>query len=224
MFALGAGIVLVRQINILFLLLIIGFSENALQLIISRNWKQYLIGLLIAIGVILPQIIYNLYLTGAPFSYSYQNEGFLYLTNPKIKEVLLGFNNGWITNNPLFLLLLPSIILLFKTQKNWSIIGTLSILLCTYLYASWWCWNLGCAYGHRGFVDIYPILALPICAAIDEIFKFQNKPIRLFLFTLITAGILVNIKFIYTYDSCWPINFQQSDFEIYWHFLTSPTK
>jgi len=136
----------------------------------------------------------------------------------------LGFNNGWITNNPLFLILVPGIIFLFKKQKSWAIISGLSILLCTYLYASWWCWHLGCAYGHRGFVDIYPLLLIPIGAFVNWIYLQKNKQIRFILFSAIVAAIVLNLKYIYTYDSCWPINFQQSDFEIYWHFLTSPTK
>jgi hypothetical protein len=222
--AIGAGIILVRQINILFVLLVIGLSENGLQLVLKRNWKQYVFGILIAIGVLLPQILYNIYLTGTLFFDSYTNEGFIYFANPKIKEVLLGFHNGWITVNPLFIFLIPGIFLLFKKQKNWAIISSVSIILCTYIYASWWAWDLGCGYGHRGFVDIYPLLILPICAVIDWIFSLKVKPIRGLLFSILALVIMANIKFIYTYDSCWPINFQQSDFEIYWHFLTSPTK
>jgi hypothetical protein len=38
--------------------------------------------------------------------------------------------------------------------------GTVVVLtLNTYLIASWWDWQFGASYGHRGFVDVLPLLA-----------------------------------------------------------------
>jgi hypothetical protein len=66
--------------------------------------------------VLSPQIIYNFYLSGSPFLYSYQNEKFIYLLNPKIKEVLFAFENGWITNNPIHLFTLIGVVIYYKIQ------------------------------------------------------------------------------------------------------------
>jgi len=35
----------------------------------------------------------------------------------------------------------------------------------TYVIASWWDWQFGASYGHRGFVDVYPVLALGLASA-----------------------------------------------------------
>ena len=34
----------------------------------------------------------------------------------------------------------------------------------TYLIASWWDWQFGASYGHRGFIDILPLLAFGLAA------------------------------------------------------------
>ena len=34
----------------------------------------------------------------------------------------------------------------------------------TYVIASWWDWQFGASYGHRGFVDVLPLLALGLAA------------------------------------------------------------
>jgi hypothetical protein len=39
----------------------------------------------------------------------------------------------------------------------------------TYLIASWWDWQFGASYGHRGFVDVYPMLALGLAAAFTRL-------------------------------------------------------
>ena len=43
--------------------------------------------------------------------------------------------------------------------------GTAVVLVVdTYLIASWWDWQFGASYGHRGFVDILPLLAFGLAA------------------------------------------------------------
>ena len=37
----------------------------------------------------------------------------------------------------------------------------------TYLIASWWDWQFGGSYGHRGFVDVLPLFALGLAAAFE---------------------------------------------------------
>jgi hypothetical protein len=42
--------------------------------------------------------------------------------------------------------------------------AALFLTLNTYLIASWWDWQFGGSYGHRGFVDSLPIFAIGIAA------------------------------------------------------------
>jgi len=220
----GSFIVLIRQINIVFLIisLFIFIPRKTLQKYLS--FKDWMFSFIIFLMVLSPQIIYNFYLSGSPFLYSYQNEKFIYLFNPKIKEVLFAFENGWITNNPIHLFTLIGIVIYYKIQPKISIGLLLIFLFCTYLYASWWSYELGCAYGHRGFVDIYPFAAISLTAVIQWIKLTNSKLIKKISYSFIILCVVLNLKFIYTYDTCWPNNSKSSDFEIYLNFLTSPTK
>jgi len=224
LFALATLVILVRQINAVFLLLSFLMLKNEIALARNKSAKDWLYGFGISALIFLPQIGYNIYLTGTPFFYSYQNEGFIYWHSPKIKEVILGFENGWLSTNPILILSLIGLAFLWKTHKKETISIGLILLSCTYLYASWWCYNLGCAYGHRGFVDIYPFLILPFAFFIDHILVQKNRVFNWLIYLFLIGTIAYNLKYIYTYDSCWPISFEQSDFEIFWHFLTSNTK
>jgi len=45
------------------------------------------------------------------------------------------------------------------------VIPTCLVLIAdTYLIASWWDWQFGASYGHRGFIDLFPLLALGLAA------------------------------------------------------------
>ena len=217
-------IVLVRQINLVFLIISLFLFIPKKTLEKNLAFKDWAVSFLIFILVLSPQIIYNFYLSGSPFFYSYQNEKFIYLFNPKIKEVLFAFENGWITNNPIHIFSLIGIGIYYKIQPKISVGILLIFIFCAYLYASWWSYELGCAYGHRGFVDIYPFAAISLTAIIQEIKLTKSKLIKFFSYSFIILCVFLNLKFIYTYDTCWPKNPKSSDFELYLNFLTSPTK
>ena len=38
------------------------------------------------------------------------------------------------------------------------------LIVNTYVIASWWDWQFGASYGHRGFVDVLPLLAFGLAA------------------------------------------------------------
>jgi len=220
----AAFVLLVRQINIVFLLASLGLLSTIKSIYVQRTYKDWLQGIAIGILVLAPQILYNLYLTQTPFTYSYTNEAFIYWLNPKWKEVLVGFKNGWLSTNPIFILSIIGMVVLFTYHKQKSIVVFLISLACCYLYASWWAYDLGCGYGHRGFVDIYPFLSLPIAYAAAFFLANPNKLIKSIFYAFVLAGILFNLKYIYTYDSCWPVDITKSDAQIFWHFLSSPPK
>lgn len=217
-------IILVRQMNILFILIAFISFDTQFKLVKGKKIIDWVVAIFICLVVLSPQIIYNFYLTKGPYFYSYQNEHFIYLFAPKIKEVLFGYKNGWITTNLIHVFTVLGTVLLYKKNKQISI-GIMSMLIvCTYLYASWWSYELGCAYGHRGFIDIYPMLTIGLaefCLIVD---KINKKPIRNIIFILVILCVILNIKYIYTYDSCWPVSTTRSDFNLYLNFLTSPTK
>ncbi len=222
--AFASLIILVRQINVIFILLSIGLFSSTKDLFTHKRTKDWLIGIGIFLCILSPQIIYNLYLTQTPFTYSYQNEGFIYWLNPKWIEVMFGFENGWITTNPIIILSIVGLYFLYKNDKKLGILTLLILVSCIYIYASWWAYKLGCSFGHRGFVDIYPFLSIPFTIAISTFLANKKQLIRSATIIFLAAGIIFNLKYVYTYDSCWPAVTEQSDFEIFWHFITSAPK
>ena len=54
----------------------------------------------------------------------------------------------------------------------------------TYLIASWWDWQFGASYGHRGFVDFYPAFALGLAVAFA--FLASRRPLRVAATCIVT--------------------------------------
>ena len=53
--------------------------------------------------------------------------------------------------------------------RQWQLPAAIVLVANTYIIASWWDWQFGASYGHRGFVDVYPILALGLAAAFTRL-------------------------------------------------------
>ena len=53
--------------------------------------------------------------------------------------------------------------------RRWRLPAAVVLAIETYLIASWWDWQFGASYGHRGFVDFYPILAIGLAATFARI-------------------------------------------------------
>ncbi|MCF8254842.1 MAG: hypothetical protein K9H61_04115 [Bacteroidia bacterium] len=222
--ALFCMVILVRQLNVVFIFICLFSIPKPFQLAKQRSLVDWALAIVLAILVLSPQILYNLYLSGSPLFYSYKNEGFIFWNHPKIMEVLVGFENGLISTNPLHLFTLGGIIILGKNNKKLALLALISFIVCTYIYASWWAYKLGCSYGHRGFVDIYPILAIALASSFKYVQNLPSKFGQIAFILIIIFLVAFNLKFMYTYDSCWPDSIEKSDFEIFIHFLTSPTK
>ena len=198
--------VALRPINVLFIGLLLLWDIKHVGELKYRflNHKAQWSVFLLCLGVLLiPQIAYYFYAFGSFLPYSYEEESFIYLSNPKIKEVLFGLGNGWLSNNPIHLLTLWGIgLMLFKKYTNSRIVLGL-FLGITGLYASWWSWGLGCGYGHRGYVEFYAILIVPFAFGIQKIAQFRNQNARYAMVTLVALMVIYNLKLTFAYDGCW---------------------
>jgi hypothetical protein len=54
----------------------------------------------------------------------------------------------------------------------------------TYVIASWWDWQFGGSYGHRGFIDLFPVLALGLAAFFEW---SARRSLRLTMVTTVTV-------------------------------------
>lgn len=185
---------IIRPLNIIFIIpfflfflynktITISFSFFSLPNILKLSFTTALL--------ILPQILYYKYAFGSYLTNSYQNEPFLFPGISRVLEMLFSPNNGLIFYYPVLLIL--SIYFLIE-RSTLSYLSLFLILIYILIYSSWWSLSLGCGFGHRAINDIIIFLFLPII--------LSRKIIPKFLLGLFILCILINIKFIFSYDTC----------------------
>ncbi len=167
-------ITLVRPTNAvvgLFFLLygVKGLGDLASQVrALGRAWPRLLmIGVLMGL-VLVPQFLYWHAITGHFIYYSYQDEGFFF-THPHLIKGLFSFRKGWLVYTPVMAFALAGFFFM-RGKLLMARSGILLVLLLhVYITFSWWCWWYGGTFGQRPMIEIYPLLALPLCAVIDRI-------------------------------------------------------
>jgi hypothetical protein len=84
--------------------------------------------------------------------------------------------------------------------NGWKLL--LLVLGVGLLYASWWSWELGCGFGHRGFVEFYAVLMPAFMVGFERIMGMG--PIqKTLLLSLMLLFVMINLKLISAYDNCW---------------------
>ncbi len=155
-----------------------------------------------AVVLFTPQLLYWKMVTGKYLFYSYGDEGFVYWNRPKILEVLLSVQNGWLIYSPIMLTALFGLLVMIRKRISGWQMPTVLILLATYVFASWWAWWFGGAYGHRCYVDFLPILAVPFAVGTNT---FINRDFlaRYAFVVLAVLAIYVNIRMSDIYHGLW---------------------
>ncbi|PKR81453.1 hypothetical protein CW751_05205 [Brumimicrobium salinarum] len=187
-------IVLVRPINILFILPVILMFKSQ-----NVNWTAYFKSLFLPVShllmiiaggfiILLPQLIFWKVQTGSFLYYSYSDEGFFWL-KPHVWKGLFSFRKGWFIYTPLMLFALFGMVRLYKIQKMyfWALVLFLPLFL--YVTFSWWCWWYGGGFSARTLVDILPFMALPLAALLTWIMK---KSLRALILIIPLVLIYVN--------------------------------
>lgn len=151
--------------------------------------------------MLFPQLLYWKEMTGHWIYYSYADEGFKYWNKPKIMAVLFDVQNGLFLYSPLVLLMLVGVFYGLKIKKYHSPAMLLIFVMATYIFASWWAWWFGGAFGHRSYVEYYAILAIPLAGLIDKIFSLKNKYIRLSFQSLLIILMIYSVRLSYLYTS-----------------------
>lgn len=161
-------LVLIRPTNALVALVFLfyGISKwadfQSKWLLIKGNWQKIPAFALAAALPWIPQMIYWKQVTGRWLLDSYDEERFEFWKNPKIGMVLFDFQNGLFVYSPVLLLAVAALLFDWKRNVANSRAVLLTLAAATYLYASWWLWYFGGAFGHRCYVDWLPLLALPM--------------------------------------------------------------
>ena len=165
-------IVLVRHTNVLLLMVfplygLAGRDDISRRLSVLRARAPMLLAAAgVCAGVIAPQVAMYYAATGRPIVSSYGELGFNW-GSPRLAGVLFSIQKGLFFWSPLLLAAVAGLIFLARSSNRARAFvtpGALFLALDTYIIASWWDWQFGASYGHRGFVDALPIFALGLAA------------------------------------------------------------
>ncbi len=175
------------------------------------------IGAIVLVFVLLfiPQLLYWQATTGSylVFTYGEKGQGFNW-GSPELWNVLFSHQNGWLIYSPIMVISLIGLAVgVIKKQANFLAV-LLIWLLAWYLFASWWSWWFGGAYGHRAFVEYYAFLAIPFA-------YIMHKVPRNFKGYLVLGACLfmafINVRMCFNYVHPW--NGPEWTWDSYLHIL-----
>ena len=136
-FVLGL-IILVRPVNALVLAAIPFLASSPGNLLSTVKTKNLKLDLIPAAALfflaISPQLIINFLQTGNLFVLGYRNEGF-YFDSPEFANFLLSYRKGWLVYTPFMLLLLPSLIFLYRRSKYEFFSFLIFLVLLIYIFS-----------------------------------------------------------------------------------------
>ena len=133
--------------------------------------------------IVLPQLWIYYRATGRWFISSYGSLGFTF-ASPHLADVLVSPTKGLFFYAPVLLLALPGLFALPGRLREWRLPIAILLAVNTYLIASWWDWQFGASYGHRGFVDFYPVLALGLAVTFARL--AVRPPVRVAVAVAVT--------------------------------------
>lgn len=213
----GALLVLVRQTNVLVFIFPVwmawaspGGLKGAWRNLVSLRWP-FVAGLVLGLVPWVLQAMYWHRITGHWYAngYSYKGEHFDW---GKMVPGLVLFSprNGWFVYSPIFLLAIGT--LLVRAWRNMRTARPilLILVLTVLVYSAWWCWWLGGAYGFRGLVDLYALLAIPFAWFFRWVLR-QGWSMRVFTALLLWALVRLNFGMmehwdfdVYCVNGSWP--------------------
>ncbi|HEY3387188.1 MAG TPA: hypothetical protein VGK46_11805 [Saprospiraceae bacterium] len=200
-------IVLIRPTNALIGILILLYDVYSMADLKTRfkflltNVRQLIWMIPGLILIVFPQLLYWKEMTGHWFYYSYTQEGFTNWKNPKIAEVLFDVQNGLFLYSPLVLLMIIGIFVGLKKKAFQAPALLLIFCIATYVFASWWAWWFGGAFGHRCYVEYYALLAIPLAGLFQHITTHWKLPGRLAFFSFVFVLMIFSVRLSYLYTS-----------------------
>jgi hypothetical protein len=70
-----------------------------------------------------------------------------------------------------------------------------------YVYSSWWSWWLGGSFGHRGFIEHYAFLALPLAWILERLVR-RGVLVRDLSMAVLLVFTFINVRLSFLYH--WP--------------------
>lgn len=178
-FLFGLALV-IRPTNALVLLFLpfLFESRSAFFAFVRSQLKTRRMQLIVGVLLVLLFILFQCYTTWSQIGKwrfgGYPDEGFDFLFQPKIWQVLFSWDKGLFIFAPVLILIVPGLVLLFRQQRRlfWGV--SIFFLVFTWITASWWCWWYGGGLGMRPYIEFFPVLVIPV-AFLFERFSSVNR-------------------------------------------------
>jgi hypothetical protein len=202
-------LMLVRHSNALLLLFLPLFgvvdaaSLRARPRVLLARAPQFALMGLTAAAVVAPQLAFYKSSTGSFFVDPYQNlvpasgvPEFDFL-HPHLAGVLVGVRKGLFFWSPALLLGVAGFFTMRGRLRDFRLASITVIAVITLLIASWWDWQFGGSYGHRGFTDLLAMFALPIAALYDRAAGRPALRAAVTVFAALTVALSITQMFQY---------------------------
>jgi len=223
----GGLMLLIRPIDLVFLsfIVLIGVrSLEDLKLRFKLIWSNKIhVFVFLGFGflMLLPQLLYYKHVFGHFIYYSYTKEGFFFLT-PHLYDTMFSFRNGWLIYSPIMVFALVGFFFTKRISNQFTFFSPFAFLVYFYVLSSWWCWWYA-GFGNRAFINLYPVLAIPLCALIAYVLN-KKFYINIGFKALVFAFILLNVFQSYQFEKG-IIHWGYMSSDAYWHAFgrTKPT-
>lgn len=205
----GALLILVRPLHAVFIMVPLLWRTQTMMEIKERLrwwWRApwaTAVGIAAAMFLFLPQLLYWKMITGkwVLFTYGTKGEGFDW-SAPHLCDVLLSHQNGWLIYTPLMVFALIALVVHGRTQGSGARTTLVVWGISWYVYACWWAWWLGAAYGFRGFVDHLSLFALPLAILLGRVIHART-PIQVGSLVLAFFLTFSNLRMAALYAAPW---------------------
>lgn len=176
---------------------------------------QITLALIATCSLVFIQLLYWKFTTGHWFFYTYKREHFIF-NDWQILNGLFSFRKGWFVYTPLAFAGFIGCYSLWKRPDLRFYLVPFSIYFVIMLYITfcWWQWYYGGSFGCRVLVESYTLLALPLCALIEDVTK-RKRWIALIAGLIFTSLIFLNVFQTAQYAKG-IIHWQKMNKEYYW--------
>jgi hypothetical protein len=198
-------IILTRHTNALFLIFFPLYAVTNLPTLRARltllSRERWLVAAMIAAAAVIvsPQLAIYHQATGRLLVSSYGELGFNF-ASPRIVQVLFSVQKGLFFWSPVLLTSGVGFIWLARSQnsaRTFVAPAILFLLADTCVIASWWDWQFGASFGHRGFVDTLPVFAIGVAGCFSAVAGHQRfrRPVAVVVVLVIALNLFQMLQY-----------------------------
>ncbi|MCC8991346.1 MAG: hypothetical protein LM514_01845, partial [Streptococcus sp.] len=163
----------------------------------KKTLRDFLFFILAFICGILPLLLYWRHAAGSLITDSYQIfpkpdgslEGF-YWSSPELANFLFSVKKGLFFWSPTVFLAFLALPMFLKDDKVLGVLIGITLCMHIYICSSWWFWSFGGSFGSRPFVDMMPIVALPLAVGVYHVRKLISD---VDIWTLVSILVAINL-------------------------------